>query len=112
MISDSKRYQGRDCQISLISLYLLVVLFALTTVCHAQDKGNSAVFRALLIGNSDYGSEKWPDLLTAVADVRALATVLKSDYGFAARDIIVLKNGDKQQILKGFYQLEEAAGQA
>ena len=55
------------------------------------DLGN---FVALVIGNNDYGV--MPDLNTAVDDARAVANVLKSNYGFTVR---TLENATRYDIL-------------
>jgi uncharacterized caspase-like protein len=55
------------------------------------DLGN---FVALVIGNNDYGV--MPDLNTAVDDARAVANILKSNYGFTVR---TLENATRYDIL-------------
>lgn len=63
--------------------------------------------RALLIGNNDYQSKKWPGLKTAVHDVEELAKVLSMRYGFTPANLRVLKNATRRDMLKGFRDLAE-----
>jgi hypothetical protein len=65
---------------------------------------------ALLIGNDRYKSQKWPDLKTAVKDTSALSDVLQLHYGFRPENVLLLTNGKRREILKGFAQLAGMAG--
>ncbi|MBU2643755.1 caspase family protein [bacterium] len=105
MIRHSCHFQSRRVPVAVLTGLLWVVLMAGLTPGYAGNKTDTAVYRALLIGNSHYASEKWPDLLTSVQDVRSMAKVLQHSYGFAAKNVVVLENADRQSILKGLYQL-------
>lgn len=67
-------------------------------------------YRALLIGNNIYEAEKWPDLKTAVQDVKALAQVLSLRYGFKKKNMVVKINATRKDILAGFNQLRKESG--
>lgn len=74
----------------------LVISLLLPALLHAQGRGFGATrknlpaalregtYRALVIGNDRYQDPRrlWRPLKTAVADARAVARVLKVDYGF------------------------------
>ena len=63
---------------------------------------------ALVIGNNAY--QEWPSLQTAVKDAEALAKLLVSKYGFYSRDVRLLKNTTRVQLLEGFDWLQSNAG--
>jgi hypothetical protein len=56
-----------------------------------------ATYRALIIGNDDYGEGAWKPLKTAVAGARSLGELLSRQYGFT--DVEVLENADRREIL-------------
>ena len=66
------------------------------------DFGN---YHALVIGIDEY--ENLPNLKTAVNDARAVADVLKNQYGFRVR---FLKNPDRGDILDAFDEYREKLG--
>ncbi|MGH1539858.1 MAG: caspase family protein [Arenicella sp.] len=49
---------------------------------------NNRNYHALIIGNNDYSDASFPDLLTAKADARKIATILKTKYGFQNQVLI------------------------
>lgn len=59
----------------------------------------NGIYRALIIGNNEYRDEqgKWQSLTTAVTDARAVAKLLKQQYGFT--DIKVLENATRRDVL-------------
>ena len=74
-----------------------------------SSKGRSI---ALLIGNDAYQKSTggaWPDLKTAVNDVVVLAQVLKKRYGLRPENLILVRNGTRQQIIGAFNRLSEMA---
>ena len=74
-----------------------------------SSKGRSI---ALLIGNDAYQKSTggaWPDLKTAVNDVVVLAQVLKKRYGLRPENLILVRNGTRQQIISAFNRLSEMA---
>jgi hypothetical protein len=56
-----------------------------------------ATYRALIIGNDDYGDGAWKPLKTAVAGARSLGELLSQQYGFT--DVEVLENVNRREIL-------------
>ncbi|MDH5751907.1 MAG: caspase family protein [Deltaproteobacteria bacterium] len=61
--------------------------------------------RALLIGNNEYRSAKWPKLKTAVKDVEGFSQVLIKRYGYKPDNIRLIKNGTRREIMRGFLNL-------
>ena len=93
-------------------LVCLIPLAALgqTRGFQVESKTESApalggVNRALLIGNNDYQSKRWPPLKTAVKDVDELGKVLQDRYGFAEKNMVLLKNATRRDMLLGFNNL-------
>lgn len=68
----------------------------------AHEKGK---LRALLIGNSDYSSSGIADLVTSINDIEAVSETLVQFYGYEREDIQLIKNGSREEILKGLYTL-------
>ncbi|MGI9333771.1 MAG: caspase family protein [Gammaproteobacteria bacterium] len=73
---------------------------ALTYASTLADSVDFGRFHALVIGNNAY--ERFPKLETAVADARAVAEVLRADYGFSVQ---VLVNAPRYQVLKALAAL-------
>lgn len=61
--------------------------------------------RALLIGNSDYSGSGIANLVTSINDIEAVSDTLVEFYGYKKDDILLIKNGSKEEILKGLYAL-------
>jgi hypothetical protein len=59
-------------------------------------------YYALVIGNNNYG--KLPKLSTPINDAEAIASVLKSKYGF---DVTLLKDANRYDILEALNQMRE-----
>lgn len=57
-------------------------------------------YRALVIGNNRYAN--FPKLQTPIADAKAIAALLKEDYGFS---VTQLKNASRYKVLKALAQL-------
>lgn len=70
---------------------LLAAAVLLPAVVQAQDYGD---YHALVIGNDDY--EHVEKLKTAVADARAVAELLKEQYGYT---VTLIENGTRRQIV-------------
>ena len=67
---------------------------------------------ALLIGNNAYEKSTggaWPDLKTAINDVEVLAQVLQERYGFRQENLILLRDGTRQQIMSAFNRISDLA---
>jgi len=64
-----------------------------------QLNDSQSTYRALVIGNNDYqdNSHRWKPLKTAISGARAIADVLKSNYGFD--DVVLLENATRSTIL-------------
>jgi uncharacterized caspase-like protein len=92
------------------------------TVLRLQYFGNQPQFvksgkqYALLIANQAYTQSAWPKLKTPVADVRALANVLRTGFGFETTAVVpgatdpvplVLENVGRNEILKYINYLNE-----
>jgi len=73
--------------------------------CQVRSGVGGAVYRALLIGNSDYSGNTWQPLRTSVNDVRKIAEVLIERYGFERKNVQVLENVDRRRLIKGFLDL-------
>ncbi len=102
---------------------LLVMACAWATTVTAQSRGitleplsptptptlSEGQYRALIIGNNNYQDPagRWPSLKTAVADARAVAELLKTNYGF--NDIQVLENANRRDILLAMAALSQRA---
>jgi hypothetical protein len=71
----------------------------------AQTPFVGGVYRALIIGNSDYRDPKgrWPSLKTAVTDAQAVAKLLREDYGFSDIDLRI--NATRRDILVSLREL-------
>ena len=98
-------------------LVCLIPLAALgqTRGFQVESKTESApalggVNRALLIGNNDYQSKRWPPLKTAVKDVDELGKVLQDRYGFAEKNMVLLKNATRRDMLLGFNKIKAQSG--
>ena len=67
----------------------------------------SGTFRALVIGNDKYNDPEglWKPLKTAVNDARAVADVLKHQYGFG--DVRLLLNATRRQMGRAINQITE-----
>ena len=67
----------------------------------------SGTFRALVIGNDKYNDPEglWKPLKTAVNDARAVADVLKNQYGFG--DVRLLLNATRRQMGRAINQITE-----
>ena len=64
-------------------------------------------YRALIIGNDNYQDPvgRWPQLNTAVADAKAMETLLRENYGFS--DIIHLRNAGRRDMLLALRELSQ-----
>jgi hypothetical protein len=67
------------------------------------------VYRALIIGNSEYKDPQglWVPLKTPIVDADAVAKMLRDDYGFHPRDMTLLKNATRAGILSAFSRMAE-----
>lgn len=72
---------------------------------------NKGSYRALIIGNNAYRDPKeiWNPLKTAVNDAEAVARLLTDNYGF--KEVILLKDASRRDILKGFSSIAENSGE-
>lgn len=106
-------------------LFLLLSQFFICAVCLAAENENSrgiamqtienkavtpfnqGVYRALIIGNNNYRDQdgRWKPLKTAVADARAVKTLLQDTYGFS--DVMVLENATRREVLQAFDSLSQ-----
>jgi peptidoglycan hydrolase CwlO-like protein len=64
-------------------------------VSATQDLGHFGKYFALVIGNDHY--QHWPELVNAIPDATAVASLLHKRYGF---QVTLLKDATRQQILK------------
>lgn len=93
---------------------LLIVQFP----ANAEDRGLKRVvtplvqgkYHALIIGNNNYRDKKgiWRKLATAANDARALADVLKKDYGFS--NVTLLIDASLKDTLKALNKLSDQVG--
>ena len=69
----------------------------------------NGVYRALIVGNNAYEDKlnRWPQLETAVSGARAIAGLLRENYGF--EDIEVLENATRRETLKALERLSKRA---
>lgn len=69
------------------------------------DAGRHGVYRALIIGNNDYGNGKtpWPTLKTALKGAHAVKNILQQDYGFT--DVQLLENATRRDVLIALQEL-------
>ena len=74
-------------------------------------KSSNTTYRALVIGNNDYqdSHNRWKPLRTAIDGARAVAGVLKSDYGFD--DVVLLENASRSTILHAVNGLTKRVGE-
>lgn len=74
-------------------------------------KSSNTTYRALVIGNNDYqdSHNRWRPLRTAIDGARAVAGVLKSDYGFD--DVVLLENASRSTILHAVNGLTKRVGE-
>lgn len=72
---------------------------------------SQSTYRALVIGNNDYHDphKRWQPLKTAVSGARAIADILKTDYGFD--DVVVLENATRSNILHAVSSLTKRVGE-
>ena len=104
--------------------WVIVVLIAvLPSALNAQSRGITlepvdlklqtpfvnGVYRALIVGNNAYQDKhnRWPKLETAVSGARAVAQILRQNYGFD--DIDVLENATRRDTLKALEKLSQRA---
>lgn len=68
-------------------------------------------YRALIIGNNDYRdpANRWQPLKTAISGARAIAEILKSNYGFD--DVVLLENASRSTILHAVNSLTKRVGE-
>lgn len=68
---------------------------------------NNGTYRALIIGNNNYRDRdgRWKPLKTAVADARAVKSLLQNTYGFS--DVDILENATRREVLKAFDKLSQ-----
>ena len=64
-----------------------------------QDISGFGRYHALIIGNDHY--KHWPQLMNAISDATALASVLKEHYSF---QVTLLKDASRAQIMKALNQ--------
>ena len=105
-------------------VWLVIVLLALIpTALLAQSRGITletveqkqqtpfvnGVYRALIVGNNAYEDKlnRWPQLETAVSGARAVAQLLRKNYGFD--DVEVLENATRRETLKALEHLSQRA---
>lgn len=76
-----------------------------------QLHDSQSTYRALVIGNNDYQdpSSRWTPLKTAISGARAVADVLKSNYGFD--DVVLLENATRSTILHAVSSLTKRVGE-
>lgn len=69
----------------------------------------NGVYRALIVGNNAYRDKynRWPQLETAISGARAVAQILRQNYGFD--DIEVLENATRRDTLKALEKLSKRA---
>lgn len=108
----------------IVQLCLLLLSLGMVEMhAHAQTRGiglqlkspesqtpyTGGLYRALIIGNNVYhdASGQWPSLTTAVADARALKTLLQGEYGFS--DIELLENATRRDMLQALDRLSSRA---
>ena len=72
-----------------------------------QRDFHSGINRALLIGNNNYQSEEWPKLWTAIKDVEKMAEVLVQRYGYKSKNVLILRDATRRDIINAFYQFAE-----
>ena len=68
---------------------------------HSIGDGN---YHALIIGNNDYKSNDYPDLVTAVNDAKKIDSILKKQYGFKTR---LLLDADRYSIMNAVSSLRK-----
>lgn len=99
--------------LSLLFAVLVLIIpgtaFSSTTDVSVPGKPVIGENRALLIGNDNYQSEKWPDLKTAIKDVEMLSEILQLQYGYKPENTILLKDASRREILSGFSRLSEVS---
>jgi caspase domain-containing protein len=66
--------------------------------------------RALLIGNNNYQTRKWPDLKTAILDVEGLGKILVKRYGFHPENVTIRRDANRRDILTSFDLIADQAG--
>ena len=73
----------------------------------ASTPFNNGTYRALIIGNNNYRDQdgRWKPLKTAVADARAVKSLLQNTYGFS--DVDILENATRREVLKAFDKLSQ-----
>lgn len=73
-----------------------------------QELKSREVWRAVLIGISDYGAAKagYPNLETPRKDVEELGDLLKQDYGFKSVTLILDREATLDNIRKGLFALD------
>lgn len=71
----------------------------------APDPFSSGTYRALVIGNDRYRDPRriWKPLKTAVRDARAVADILRNDYGFG--DVRLLLNATRKKTIRALNNL-------
>ncbi len=110
-----------DFSKKLLSASIFVVLFGTLLFSSsglADDRGTKIVnslektsgrkvgaYRALVIGINDYMDKRIPDLKTAVNDAREFSQILKSDYGFKDVTLLLDKQANESNIVKGLRNL-------
>ena len=74
-------------------------------------KSSNTTYRALVIGNNDYkdSHNRWKPLRTAIDGARAVAGILKSEYGFD--DVVLLENATRSTILHAVNGLTKRVGE-
>ena len=75
----------------------------------SAQESNQERYRALIIGNNEY--QNWPKLRTAVHDAEKLAVILKSKYGYGQKDILLLRNATRIEMLDGIDWLKHGSVQ-
>jgi uncharacterized protein len=65
------------------------------------------VFRAVLIGNQNYGATGWRNLSTPHKDIDQIADLLRTRYGF---EVEVIKDAVREKIGATFFRLAQTVG--
>jgi|GEM_PF-1244260 hypothetical protein len=67
----------------------------------------NGIFHALIIGNNEYKDPEglWVSLKTPINDAEAVASLLRKKYGFDPKNIILIKNATRADILSAFSKL-------
>ncbi len=106
-----RRSANRSCRSMRFARFMFWVGVLVAEVAGGQNHTTpflDGTFRAIVIGNNDYGdSDVWSRLTTAIRGAEALADVLETDYGFG--DVKLLRNATRPDILGALDDLYQRA---